>query len=115
MPGYPDSPFPSRPFFSCEEEEVAVIDSSSMASMLQGGAPDAWIRFRVGSENVVESPPLRVLQHDGERVRLECRDAVVEIDFEDEAARKTSPNGAAFAYLGGLDQANEGRGWIPVA
>ncbi len=115
VPGFPDSPFPSRPFFSCEKDEFAVIDSSSMASMLHGSAPEAWIRFMVGLDNVVESPPLKVLEHDGKKVRLKCRDAIVEIDFEDEAARKTSGTGGAFAYMGALDQANDGCGWIPVA
>ena len=86
-----------------------------MASMLHGRTPEAWIRFMVGLDNVVESPPLRVLQHDGKKVRLECRDAIVEIDFEDEAARKMSGAGSAFAYMGGLDQANDGCGWILVA
>ena len=86
-----------------------------MASMLQGGTPEVWIRFMVGSDNVVESPPLKVLEHDGKKVRLECRDAIVEIDFEDEAARKTSGAGGAFAYMGSLDQANDGCGWILVA
>lgn len=115
MPGFPDDPFPARPFFSCSEDEFTVVDQADMAASLRGGRAGPWMTLRVGEGNVVDSPPERVVSHASGHVRLACRDAEVVIDFQDESARKTTAAGEEFVYMGGLDEANDGRGWLPVA
>lgn len=112
MPGYPDAPFPARVFFSCTPEELLVIDQQAMAVLLKGGEADPWLRLRVGPGNALDSAPVKVLEHSAAMVRVECSGGVVEIDFDDETVHKTDSEGLSFAYLGALDQANEGLGWI---
>ena len=114
MAGFPDEPFPERPFFSCSGDEFAVVDQTTMAASLRGGRVEPWMTFRVGEGNVFDSPPLRVLDSDRGRVRVQCRDAEVLIDFNDESARKVTGSGEQFVYMAGLDEANDGRGWLPV-
>ena len=115
MSGFPDDPFPARPFFSCTDDEFAVVDQVTMAASLRGGRVEPWTTFRVGEGNVFESRPVRVLDSSAGRVRVECRDAEVLIDFEDGSARKTTRAGEQFIYMAGLDEADDGRGWLPVA
>ncbi len=114
MTGFPEKPFPARPFFSCNEHEFLIVDQSDMGALLTNGVVEPWLRFAVGPDNALDSPPLKVLEHTGSSVRLRCRDAVVELDLDDEIVRKTLPDGSTFAYLGGLREANEARGWIPA-
>ena len=115
MPGFPDEPFPTRPFFSCSEDEFAVADQAAMAASLRGARVEPWMIFRVGEGNIFDSPPVKVLEHSRGLVRVECSDAEVTIDFDDESARKATAQGDRFVYMGGLDQANDGLGWLPVA
>ena len=114
MSGFPDEPFPERPFFSITDDEFAVVDQATMAASLRGGRVEPWITFRVGAGNVFESRPVRVVDSSAGRVSVECQDAEVLIDFADESARKTTPAGDQFVYMAGLDEANDGRGWLPV-
>ena len=113
MPGYPDVTLPTRPFFSCEQDEFLIVDRSDMKTLLTTTPLEPWLRLVVGASNVVESPPLKVVHHSQLKVLLQCRDALVELDFHDELARKTLPDGSQLLYMGGLSEANEGRGWIP--
>ena len=114
MTGFPHEPFPQRPFMSCGRDEFAIMDQSRMGSLLTGEAAEPWIRLVVGPGNVVETPPVDVVDHSGLTVRLRCEDAVVVLDFADEAARKRLPDGSEFVYMGGLDEGNDGRGWLPI-
>ena len=114
MSGFPEEPFPERPFFSCSDDEFAVVDQATMAASLRGARVEPWIAFRVAGGNVFESPPVRVLDNGRGRVRVMCRDAEVLIDFIDESARKTTADGQQFVYMAGLDEANDGRGWLPL-
>ena len=45
-------------------------------------------------------------------MQVVCGDATVEIDFFDETARRTGSDGVAMMYMGGLNEGNDGRGWI---
>ena len=115
MPGFPEEPFPERPFFSCSEGEFTVVDQATMAASLRGGRVEPWMTFSVAEGNVFESPPVKVLDNSRGRVRVECRDGEVLIDFDEESARKTTARGQQFVYMAGLDEANDGRGWLPLA
>ena len=114
MSGFPDEPFPERPFFSCSEHEFAVVDQATMAASLRDGRVEPWMAFRVAEGNVFESPPVSVLDNNHGRVRVRCRDAEVLVDFIEESARKTTAAGEQLIYMAGLDEANDGRGWLPV-
>ncbi len=114
MAGYPDAPFPQRPFFSCGTDEFLVIDRSDMGALLRGGEVTPWMRLEVGPGNVLEATPRSVVEHSGTSVVVDCEDGVLELDFYDETARKTTANGDRVVYLGGLDEANDGKGWIPA-
>ena len=114
MPGFPDEPFPERPFFSCSDGEFTVVDQATMAASLRGGRVEPWMSFTVAEGNVFGSPPVRVPDNSRGRVRVECRDGEVLIDFNDESARKTTADGEQFVYMAGLDEANDGRGWLPL-
>ncbi|MCH8102216.1 MAG: hypothetical protein IIB28_03555 [Chloroflexi bacterium] len=114
MTAYLESPFPEKPFFSCSPSELQVIDQAKMGEMLRGGSVVPWMRFLVGEGNILESEPVKATSADGRTVQVVCGDATVEIDFFDETARRTGSDGVLMMYMGGLDEANAGRGWIPA-
>ena len=111
---FPEAPFPRRPFFSCEDDRFVIADQSHMSRLLRGEA-DPWLRLEVGFQNVLESRPVRVLRHAGHEVELECQEATVRLDFDSESARKVLPDGTEYVYRAGLDEANDGYGWMPVS
>ena len=111
---YGESPFPEKPFFSCSPSELQVIDQAKMGEMLRGGSVVPWMRFLVGEGNILESEPVKATRAGGRTVQVVCGDATVEIDFFDETARRTGSDGVLMMYMGGLDEANAGRGWIPA-
>ena len=114
MPGYPDSPFPARPFYSCDADGLAVIDQADMSQLLRGGNVEAWMRLETGPGNVIDGTPLKVEEQAGARVTVRCGTGTIEIDFEEETVKKTDENGREYVYMGPLDQANEGNGWMPL-
>jgi len=83
-----------------------------MAVLLTGREVEPWLKLAVGEDNMVATEPLRVVEEEDQRVRIQCADGVLEIDFYDEKARKTNEAGESFVYLGGLDEANDGKGWL---
>ena len=109
-----DTPFPARPFLSCSPEELVIVDQSDMGAMLTGGDLTPWATFVVGPQNILESAPLRAAVSSNSVVAVECSDCTVEINFEQETARRTV-SGRTFAYLSDLTEANDGRGWIAVS
>ena len=111
---YRESPLPEKPFFSCSPSELQVIDQAKMGEMLRGGSVVPWMRFLVGKGNILESEPVKATCADGSTVQIVCRDGTVKIDFFDETARRTGSDGVPMMYMGGLDEANAGRGWIPA-
>ena len=109
---YSESPCPEKPFFSCSPSELQVIDQAKMGEMLRGGSVVPWMRFLVGEGNILESEPVKATGVGVRTVQVICGDATVEIDFFDETARRTGSDGVAMMYMGGLNEANAGRGWI---
>ena len=114
MPGFPDAPFPMRPFYSCDTDGLAVIDQDDMSKMLLGGEVEAWFRLEAGPGNVIDDAPLKVESSDGARVTVRCGTGMIEIDFEEETIRKTDADGRSYVYMGPLGEANEGNGWMPL-
>ena len=109
-----DTPFPARPFLSCSPEELVIVDQSDMGAMLTGGDLTPWATFVVGPQNILESAPLRAVVSSNSVVTVECSDCTVEIDFEQETARRTV-DGRTFAYMSDLTAANDDGGWIAVS
>lgn len=114
MPGYPDAPFPARPFFSCDENGLAVIDQSDMSQLLRGGDVETWMRLEAGDGNAIDGTPIKIENQQGARVTVSCDTGTIEIDFEEETVKKTDENGRNYVYMGPLDEANEGNGWMPL-
>ena len=114
MPISLDTPFPARPFLSCSPDELVIVDQSDMGAMLTGGDLTPWATFVVGPQNILESAPLRAVVSSNGVVSVECSDCTVEIDFEQETARRTV-GGRTFAYLSDLSEANDGGGWIALS
>ena len=83
-----------------------------MAALLRGGTVEPWMRFQVGENNVLESRPVRIVSQRNNVIELECADATLTIDFVESLARKAEPGGETYAYMGGLEDANSGLGWI---
>ena len=104
--------FPKRPFFSCEEHRLVIVDGGAA----KGTFPftvEPWFVLERGAGNVLDSRPRKVVEFNADRVVVECDDGRLILDFEDGCARKETPDGQ-FQYLSGLDQANAGRGYFPV-
>ena len=103
---------PERPFFSCEPHRFAVVDAVRMRHVSALGPLQPVCTFAVGPGNVFEQVPREVISHDGRYVRVACEGGeLVTLDFADLAARKETPEGE-FVYKGGLDEANDGLGFM---
>ncbi|MDE2766065.1 MAG: hypothetical protein OXI25_06520 [Chloroflexota bacterium] len=101
---------PAKPFFSCDEGEFAVVDAEQMGTNLSVVEP--MLTLRVGPGNVFEQRPRRVVSNEEGIVNVECDGGeTVTLDFNDIAARKSGPAGE-FVYRAGLDEGNEGAGWM---
>ena len=113
MPISLDTPFPAHPFLSCSPDELVIIDQSDMGAMLTGGDLTPWAMFIVGPQKILDSAPLQADVSSNSVVLVECSDCTVEIDFEQETARRTV-DGRMFAYMLDLPEANDGGGWITL-
>lgn len=103
---------PERPFFSCEPHRFAVVDAVQMRNVAALGSLEPVCAFAVGPGNVFEQAPREVVSSDARYVRVACEgDEVVTLDFGDLAARKETPEGE-FVYRGGLDEADDGLGFM---
>lgn len=114
MPGFPNAPFPARPFYSCDATGLAVIDQADMPQLLRGGDVDTWMRLEAGPGNVIEGTTLKIENQQGARVTVSCDNGTIEIDFAEETVKKTDEAGRNYVYMGPLDEANEGNGWMPL-
>ena len=114
MPISLDTPFPSRPFLSCSKNELVIVDQTDMGAMLTGGNVVPWATFVVGPQNILESAPLQAVVSSNSVVLVECSNCTVEIDFEQETARRTV-DGRMFAYMSDLTEANDAGGWITLS
>ena len=114
MPGYPNTPIPSKPFYSCDASGLAVMDQADMPQLLRGGDVDTWMRLEAGEGNAIDGTPLKIEDQQGARVTVACENGMIEIDFEEETIKKTDEAGRDYVYMGPLDEANEGNGWMPL-
>lgn len=114
MPGFPDAPFPNKPFYSCDVNGLEVIDQADMSKLLRGGEVDTWMRLETGPGNVIDGAPVKIENQQGSRVSVQCETGIIEIDFEEETMSKTDESGRAYVYMGPLDEANAGNGWMPL-
>lgn len=112
--GFPFDPIPPQLFFSCEPASFRIVDKSKFSQVLSG-KEDPWLTLSVNETNVMHSRPLRVTAHNGDKIEVECEGGSVKLDMESESARKVDPAGREWVYCGGLDEGNEGLGWMPVA
>ena len=107
-----ESLLPRRPFFSCEETAFSIVDAEAMRQAITQGPITAVFTLRVGPGNIFEHRPRRVTAHQGLIVTVECDGGTtVIIDFDEESALAKTTEGE-FRYLGGIDEGNDGKGFI---
>ena len=106
---------PRRPFFTCESDAFLILDQDALGAGLMKGNLEPWYRFEVGPDNLFETRPLEVTDHSEAKVTVECEGSVVELDLESGAAQRQTPDGARWIYYGGMEEANEGSGWMPFS
>ena len=70
--------------------------------------------FKKDSGNIIEATPKKVVYWHDNEVAVECEDGTVYIDFAEGTARKKT-SVKEMLYLGGIDQRNDGLGYIPVS
>ena len=105
---------PSRPFFACDEDGFSVVDGALMKGTLDFLQIEPVLKLQVGPRNVFEQRPLKIASRDEDVVVVECEGGVtVKLDFGDMLARIERPDGE-FLYNGGLEDGNEGLGFIPA-
>jgi hypothetical protein len=103
---------PEKPFFSCDADAFSVADGALMRSASSIVNIQPVITLQVGPNNVFEQRPRKVVGREGDVVIVECDGGErVMLDFDALAARKQTPQGE-FVYRGGLDDGNEGLGWM---
>lgn len=103
---------PSRPFFACDEDGFTVVDGALMRGTLDFIRIEPALKLEVGPGNVFEHRPVKIASRDGDVVTVECEGGVVvRLDFGDMLARVVRPDGE-FLYKGGLEDGNDGLGFI---
>ncbi len=103
---------PEHPFYSCEEDCFLVADGSQMGTVSAVLALEPLVKLMVGEGNIFERRPVRVLNKDAQQVSVECEGGeIVHIDFDALTASKTTPQGE-FLYRGGLEDGNDGMGYL---
>ena len=111
---FPFDPFPSSPFFSCEATGLRIVDKSKFSQVIMG-KEDPWLTLSVDESNVMHSKPVRVMSHEDFLIEIECEEGTLKLDISTESARKVDGTGREWVYRGGLEEANQGMGWMPVS
>ncbi len=111
---FPFDPYPSNPFFSCEPGSLRIVDKSRFSQVVMG-KEDPWLTLSVDEQNVMHSRPVKVTAHQDFEVEIECESGTLRLDIDSESARKVDTDGREWVYRGGLEEANEGMGWMPVS
>lgn len=111
---FPYEPFPSTPYFSCEPDRLRIVDKAQFSKVVMGKA-DPWLTLSVSESNVMHSRPVRVKSHQDFSIEIECELGLLRLNMESESARKVDTDGREWVYRGGLEEANEGLGWMPVS
>jgi hypothetical protein len=106
---------PMKPFISCEKDKFILIDASEVKTTANLATLTPILCLVVGDGNIFQSTPLKAfVAASNDEISINCEgDSIVILDFVALAARKKTPLGE-FLYSGGLDQGNEGLGWIPL-
>ncbi len=103
---------PARPFFTCEEDGFSIVDGALMRNTLALTSIEPVLKLHVGPGNVFEQRPLKLVGREGDVVKVECEGGiVVHLDFSEMLARIQGPTGD-FLYMGGLEDGNEGMGFM---
>ncbi len=103
---------PRRPFFNCDDAGFSVVDADELRTALRGGEVTPWLKLDIGEQNIIQHRPRRVVERTGSTVAVECGGGVtVYLDLDAGAARKRTPEGE-FLYRGGIDEGNDGNGFI---
>ena len=103
---------PMKVFFSCEEGGFSVVDGAAVRDMFDLTNIQPIFRLHVGPNNVLEQRPLKVANHDGDLVSIECEGgAIVHLNFAEFNARVERSDGE-YLYMGGLDEGNDGKGFL---
>lgn len=106
---------PERPFFSCEETGLSIVDVDEMQTSLLTGGVTPRLTLRVGPGNILEHRPRSAIQQKAQLVAIQCDgDVIVYLDFDAGSARKRTSDGG-FLYCGAIDEGNDGKGYIPAA
>ena len=105
---------PARPFFNCSPDGLSIVDGAQGSNLLRADSVQTWMEFKKGENNVIETTPRKLASRDGDLVAVECEGCTVHIDFADGMARKVTPDGE-YVYMGGLDERNDGKGYIPIS
>lgn len=111
---FPFDPFPSSPFFSCEESGLRIVDKARFSQVVSG-KEEPWLTLSVDEANVMHSKPLRIKSHQDFSIEVECESGSLNLDMETESARKIDADGREWVYRGGLEEANQQMGWMPVS
>ncbi len=111
---FPYDPFPSSPFFSCEDDRFRIVDKRRFSQVVTG-KEEPWLTLAVAESNVMHSKPVRVKAYRESSIEIECEDGSLKLDIGSESARKVDDTGREWIYCGGLEEANEGLGWMPVS
>ena len=105
---------PENPFFSCDEDGLSVVDADEMRDGMALRTIEPVLKLTVGERNAFERRPRRVAGREGDVVTIECDDDVtVLLDFHELTVRSLTPEGE-FVYRGGLEEGNDGLGFVPA-
>ncbi len=110
---FPYDPFPASPFFSCESDGLKIVDKTRFSQVITG-KEEPWLTLAVNESNVMHSTPVKIKSHVDFKVEIECETGSLKLDIESESARKVDAAGREWVYRGGLEEANQGMGWMPV-
>ncbi len=105
---------PKKVLFSCTEDEFVIVDAEEAKRTMGYGRTEPWMSFKRGPGNVIETTPKKVIHWQGDEVAVECEDGTVHIDFAEGTARKET-SVKELRYMGGIDQRNDGLGYIAVS
>ena len=107
-----ESDIPEHLVFNCGAEAFSIYDAREAQSLMRSGHGQPWLELRCRPGNVFEGRPLRVVSHSGNKVSVACSDgATVHLDLDNGVAAKEL-DGTRFRYRGGLEQGNDGLGYI---
>ncbi|MBI4201437.1 MAG: hypothetical protein HY531_03990 [Chloroflexi bacterium] len=104
---------PVRAVFDFGPDQFVILDGEQLRHSLRAGHPEPWMTFHCGAGNIFQGRPRRVTSRAGNLLSVECEDGIVHLDFDEGTATKDTPHGK-LVYLGGIEEGNEGKGYIPL-